>query len=93
MQIGLIKIWPVDKNKTLIGKADVSFTTEHGEFSVKNFRIVQIDGKPAFVGGPQEKYLVNGVPKYKEILWLDRKFQGFLYEKILAAFNSKKPAN
>lgn len=89
MQIGLIKIWPVDNNKTLKGKADVSLITDQGELSMKGFRIVRTDDKTIFVAPPQEKYVINGVTKYKDILWLDRLFQKFLYSQILTEFQNK----
>ena len=82
MKINTIKVWLIENNKSMKAKADVSFITDQGEISIKGFRIVQ-KGDVTFVGGPQEKYQLKGVMQYKEMLYVDRKFQAFLYSQIL----------
>ncbi len=89
MKIDQIKIWPVKNNKALKAKADVTLSTEQGEISIKGFRIVQMNDGVTFVASPQEKYQVGSVTKYKDLLWLDRAFQAFLYSKIIGNYKDQ----
>jgi DNA-binding cell septation regulator SpoVG len=89
MKFNSIKIYPLKDQTSMKAKADVSLETEHGEFSIKGFRIVQIGSKEPFVGSPQEKYMAKGVMQYKDILYLDRKFQAFICTEIIKEYKKQ----
>lgn len=62
--------------------ADVTF----GILTVRGFRIVQQDGKQAWIGFPQITYEKNGQNKFSELLEIPRSLKKEITDALLAEY-------
>ena len=75
-------------NDTLKAYADVTFRVKFGEVTIKRFKVLLDEkGKP-WVAPPQIQYIKYLMPKYINLLHMNKRVETYLTNQILKAYRN-----